>query len=161
MGTETMRTVFPGPRSSWPVTRTRFRWTFRAAAGPGIWMRGSTGIRTATWNDPGEQIVDTQSVTAGVTTVSLTVPGDAASGDTYARFRLSTAGGLGPTGLAADGEVEDYRVTINAAPTLDAITDLTIAEDAGLQNIDLTGITAGPGETQTLHVTAISSNPLD
>ncbi|MCH2133869.1 MAG: Ig-like domain-containing protein, partial [Phycisphaerales bacterium] len=112
------------------------------------------------WNDPGEQILDTQSVTAGVTTVSITVPGDAASGDTYARFRLSTAGGLAPTGLAADGEVEDYRVTINAAPTLDAITDLTIAEDAGLQNIDLDGITAGPGETQTLQVTAISSNPL-
>ena len=91
----------------------------------------------------------------------FTVTDHAASGDTYARFRLSTAGGLAPTGLAADGEVEDYRVTINAAPTLDAITDLTIAEDAGLQNIDLTGITAGPGETQTLQVTAISSNPLD
>ncbi len=31
------------------------------------------------------------------------------AGITYARFRLSTAGGLAPTGTAPDGEVEDYR----------------------------------------------------
>jgi hypothetical protein len=34
------------------------------------------------------------------------------AGDTYARFRLSTQGGLGPNGAAADGEVEDYRIKI-------------------------------------------------
>ncbi len=28
-----------------------------------------------------------------------------------ARFRFSSEGGLLPTGLALDGEVEDYRVT--------------------------------------------------
>jgi surface protein len=43
--------------------------------------------------------------------ITYTVPTNAtyASG-TYARFRISTAGGLQPTGLANDGEVEDYTV---------------------------------------------------
>ena len=31
------------------------------------------------------------------------------------RFRLSTAGGLSPTGLALDGEVEDYQVPFVAS----------------------------------------------
>ena len=33
------------------------------------------------------------------------------TGDTFARFRLSTLGGLTPEGRAEDGEVEDYPVT--------------------------------------------------
>ncbi|MCC7422168.1 MAG: hypothetical protein IT428_17970, partial [Planctomycetaceae bacterium] len=32
--------------------------------------------------------------------------------ETYARFRISSAGSLNATGFAPDGEVEDYRVTI-------------------------------------------------
>jgi hypothetical protein len=47
----------------------------------------------------------------------------------------------------------------NLTPTLDAITDITINEDAGQQTINLTGIGSGgdPG-AQTLVVTASSSN---
>ena len=51
-------------------------------------------------------------VVAGANTIKFSVPFSAASGTTYARFRLSTAGGLAPTGDAADGEVEDYAVPI-------------------------------------------------
>ena len=41
-------------------------------------------------------------------------------GMTYARFRLSSAGNLGPTGPAADGEVEDYYVEVfSEAPPRD------------------------------------------
>ncbi|WDI42567.1 GEVED domain-containing protein [Bremerella sp. P1] len=40
------------------------------------------------------------------------VPSTALLGDTYARFRLSGTGGLTPTGLAEDGEVEDYLITV-------------------------------------------------
>lgn len=40
------------------------------------------------------------------------IPADAVIGDTFARFRYSSTGGLSPTGVAADGEVEDYLVTI-------------------------------------------------
>jgi hypothetical protein len=40
------------------------------------------------------------------------VPASAAPGPTFARFRFSSAGGLSYTGLAPDGEVEDYYVII-------------------------------------------------
>jgi hypothetical protein len=47
----------------------------------------------------------------------------------------------------------------NRAPTLNAITNLVINENAGLQTVSLSGITAGAtNENQTLTVTAISSN---
>ena len=42
------------------------------------------------------------------------VPPDSVAGTTFARIRISTAGGLSPTGPAFDGEVEDYAVTIGA-----------------------------------------------
>lgn len=64
------------------------------------------------WNDAGEQMAASLAVTAGVNIVSFTVPGTASNGLTYARFRLSSAGGLLPTGLAENGEVEDYAVMI-------------------------------------------------
>ncbi len=68
------------------------------------------------WDDEGEQIFASQSLAAGDNTLEVSVPSDAELGATYARFRLSTAGGLGPGGAADDGEVEDYRVSISDAP---------------------------------------------
>ncbi|MBM4003764.1 MAG: DNRLRE domain-containing protein [Planctomycetes bacterium] len=54
----------------------------------------------------------------------------------------------------------EYTPPVNAAPTLDAIASpADILEDDGPQTINLTGISAGPGENQTLTVTAKSSNP--
>ena len=47
---------------------------------------------------------------------------------------------------------------VNDPPTLDPIAPWTIAEDAGPQTVDLTGISAGGGESQTLAVTASSNN---
>jgi hypothetical protein len=49
---------------------------------------------------------------------------------------------------------------VNQQPTLSAITDpAAILEDAGPQTINLSGISAGPQETQNLSITATSSNP--
>jgi len=47
---------------------------------------------------------------------------------------------------------------INDAPTITTPTNVTINENAGQQTINLTGITAGGGETQNLTVTAASDN---
>ena len=69
------------------------------------------------WDDDGEQIFSSVSVVNGDNTLTFDVPADAAPGITYARLRLSTAGGLGVTGSAADGEVEDYEIEITAAET--------------------------------------------
>jgi len=49
---------------------------------------------------------------------------------------------------------------VNQAPTLNALTSITINEDAGLQTVSLSGISSGAtNEAQTLTVTASSSNP--
>lgn len=62
--------------------------------------------------DAAEQIASSMNVAAGNNNINFLVPGSAVAGVSYARFRLSTAGGLQPTGVANDGEVEDYRLNI-------------------------------------------------
>ncbi len=64
------------------------------------------------WLDAGEQVATNVLLPAGVTNLAVAVPGSAASGTTYARFRCSTQQNLAPTGVATDGEVEDYAVQI-------------------------------------------------
>ena len=70
------------------------------------------------WDDAGEQIFTNYNLgtSNGTQTLSFTVPQDTGGnivyGTTYARFRLSTAGGLLPTGWPSDGEVEDYPVAV-------------------------------------------------
>ena len=68
------------------------------------------------WSDDGEQILDSVDVIEGENSLSVSIPGDAMMGTTYARFRISTAGGLLPTGLAQGGEVEDYRIELKFPP---------------------------------------------
>ncbi len=55
---------------------------------------------------------------AGVNTFTAAIPTTAGSGNRGVRFRFSTAGGLGPKGIAADGEVEDYRIDVFAPANL-------------------------------------------
>jgi uncharacterized repeat protein (TIGR01451 family) len=65
------------------------------------------------WNDPGEQIATDTTLVTGNNTLTVAVPKTAPHGATYARFRFSTATGLGPTGgPAINGEVEDYKINI-------------------------------------------------
>ena len=58
--------------------------------------------------------------------------------------------------------VRTFTVTVspvNDLPTLTAIADpAAILEDSSLQTVNLAGIAAGGGETQTLTVTATSDN---
>ncbi len=64
------------------------------------------------WGGPFERIAHSERLTSGDNVISFDVPSWTVAGNTYARFRLSSAGGLGVTGAAADGEVEDYQVGI-------------------------------------------------
>jgi hypothetical protein len=71
------------------------------------------------FDHPGEHLFGgtSTSIPPGVDTpISFQVPATAVPGPTYARFRLSSDGGLMPTGLAGDGEVEDYLVEIQQLP---------------------------------------------
>jgi hypothetical protein len=68
--------------------------------------------RDGDWDDLGEQVLTDATVVDGSNSLSFTVPATALLGTSFARFRLSSAGGLTPAGPAEDGEVEDYRLTI-------------------------------------------------
>jgi hypothetical protein len=60
----------------------------------------------------GEQIFADELLARGLNTLSFKVPLSAETGATFARFRFNTRGLLSWNGPAADGEVEDYAVTI-------------------------------------------------
>lgn len=63
--------------------------------------------------------------------------------------------------LAATATVTVVVNAVNDAPTLDAIGDFTLDEDASPQTVSLTGIgTGAANEVQTLIITAMSSNPV-
>ena len=65
------------------------------------------------WLQTGDRIFESRPLAPGVNTLTFMVPAAAAaSGKTFARFRVSSAGGLSCTGPAGDGEVEDYQVVV-------------------------------------------------
>jgi len=62
-----------------------------------------------------EKLVSDKSVETGEHAIALHSGSVNTSGVTYVRVRLTTQAGVGPTGLALDGEVEDYKLVIDAA----------------------------------------------
>jgi len=60
-----------------------------------------------------DPVIAGPNVTNGTNTFSFDVPATAVPGTTFARFRVSNQGDLAPTGLAFDGEVEDYKVIVD------------------------------------------------
>ena len=89
-------------------------------------------------------------------------PAAGASGTASLTLRLTDNGGTANGGVSQSAtQVFTITVTaVNDTPTLDAIPNPTaILEDAGLQTVNLAGISAGPGESaQPLQVTASSNN---
>ena len=87
------------------------------------WTHGSLPGLTVYANgtfDAADQIFNTKPVVAGNNTLTFAVPCTASAGVSYARFRLSSAGGLGATGAAPNGEVEDYAVVLGTVDFGDA-----------------------------------------
>ena len=76
-----------------------------------------------TW-EADEKILDNVLATnvPGFQTFNFTINADAVAGETAVRVRVSSAGNLGVTGLAYDGEVEDYLVTIAVPPLVELVT---------------------------------------
>ncbi len=100
-------------------------------------------------------------VTAGVTTLGVGeslvwTPTLAANGTLNAFTVVAYDGALAS---ATPVQVTVTVAAVNDTPTLDAIANpAAIHEDAGAQTINLSGISAGGGESQTLTVTATSDN---
>jgi uncharacterized repeat protein (TIGR01451 family) len=89
------------------------------------------------WIDTGEHIAASQPLAAGGNGLSVAVPCAATPGGTaFARFRFSSTGGLSPSGLALDGEVEDHAIPI--AQVLFRLTTARAGSGTGT-------VTASPG----------------
>ena len=99
--------------------------------------------------DAGEQIVKDAAVVAGTNSIVFAAPSTAVLGNIYTRFRLSQTPGLGPTGNATGGEVEDYVLTVVDSVNL-AVDDLDnqVKRNSQLNSIDvLANDFRLPGET--------------
>jgi hypothetical protein len=70
------------------------------------------------WTEPADHIFAAQPLNAGINPLSFWVPFGARPGNTFARFRFSSVGGLWHVGLAPNGEVEDYEVEIQENPKI-------------------------------------------
>lgn len=98
------------------------------------------------WDDPGEYQFQSVRFTADnlTQTFMVTVPASAAVPTTltnsFARFRTSTRGSLSPTGLAVDGEVEDYRIIMAPGTPPTAVnSNYSVNEDAQIITTDANG----------------------
>jgi uncharacterized repeat protein (TIGR01451 family) len=76
--------------------------------------------------DAVDRVLTEVPVVAGANNINITLPNSVTNGKTYARFRFTT--GLNqatlPTGLAPNGEVEDYQIEIvktSPAPTITSL----------------------------------------
>ncbi|MFC1569309.1 GEVED domain-containing protein [bacterium] len=65
-----------------------------------------------TWFGAGEKIISGFPFSSGSHTIAFNIPMGAATGETFARFRLSSVNPISPIGFGYTGEVEDYKVTI-------------------------------------------------
>lgn len=97
-----------------------FRRTSQAVASS-VFVTASKAAKLDAWidfnqdgdfNDNSERIATGKSVAAGLNLVTFNIPTTAVLGDTFARFRISSAGVSSPAGSVSDGEVEDYAVKI-------------------------------------------------
>ena len=87
------------------------------------------------WGDLGEQIASDVLLMGSASPWPINIPTTAVLGTTYARFRFSTQQGLAPTGLALDGEVEDYKVVILEKQTGVTLAGFTAAAEGQTVNL--------------------------
>jgi fibronectin type 3 domain-containing protein len=138
--------------------------------GAGLQTVNLSGISSGATNEVQTLVVTATSSNPGLIphpTVTYTSPNATGSlGFTPVPFGFGSAT---VTVTVNDGGTSNNIVTrtftvtvnpVNDAPTLNALANLTINEGAGLQTVNLAGITTGAtNEIQTLTVTATSSNP--
>lgn len=105
--------------------------------------------------DADEQIAASVPVVAGANELVVPeVPATAVAGTTFARFRISSAGGLTPTSGAVDGEVEDYAVQI-VVPAPNSVTLLEDPENPGTTLL----LANGTSQSDAIVVQPVPGNP--
>ena len=106
---------------------------YPGATGVRVRINAPVGGRVDAWADfnrngrwsmgAPEQIFTSLPVAAGTFDYTFNVPAGAVVGSTYARFRISTAGGLAFTGYATNGEIQDTKLEIVPVVDLVAVAD--------------------------------------
>lgn len=117
------------------------------ASAPGLLSAWIDFYDDGSWEEPIDQVFADETLVAGANSLTLIVPCDAVAGAAFARFRLSSGGGLGFAGLALDGEVEDYAPIIQ--PILRTLTVGTSGGGGGGVTILPAGIPCGAGCTES------------
>ncbi len=122
---------------------------------------GETQTVTFTATSSNQALIPDPTVTGSGTTRTLSyTPAANASGMVTITVTAQDNGGTANGGV--DTLVRTFTITVNAVndePSFATIGDVTLNEDPGLQNVLLTGLSAGGGEgTQTVTVSASSSN---
>lgn len=86
------------------------------------------------WGDFGENVLAGMPVVAGTNVMVVNVPASSSNGSTFARFRFTTLPvAMTYTGLVANGEVEDYALSI--LPAEETALDFGDADDSPLASI--------------------------
>ena len=86
------------------------------------------------WGDFGENVLAGMPVVAGTNVMVVNVPASSSNGSTFARFRFTTLPvAMTYTGLVANGEVEDYALSI--LPAEETALDFGDADDSPLAPI--------------------------
>src|ERR1039457_4412832 len=132
----------------------------------------AAGTVTLAWDpDSGPDTVTNYNIYYGAAsaTYTNTVAAGANTTITVSNLVDSTTYYFAATAVDTNGLESDFSTEVseliavgltNQPPTLDALANVTINENAGLQTVNLSGITSGAtNESQTLAVTATSSNP--
>ncbi len=128
-------TTFPALIQGQTVTLTT------KVSGAGGYLQGWIDFNgDGDFSDAGEQIatdvqdkgVGDSAPATGIIGINATLPETAVTTPTYARFRWSTVAALNSTAAAPDGEVEDYALTITAAPCSLIVT--TTADSNNVNN---------------------------
>lgn len=113
------------------------------------------------WADAGESLSTPLWLSQQTNNLPITVPATAVLGPTYGRFRFSSLGGVNETGLATDGEVEDYQFTIyQQGPDTNTFAITNITRASGNALIEWDGGTGATYETEyTLDLLSTASPP--
>jgi hypothetical protein len=132
----------------------------------------ATGTVTLAWDpSPGTNIIVNYNVYYGAASATYTNHVSAGTNTTVAVSNLveGTTYYFAATAVDDAGLESDYSTEVstliavkltNQPPTLNALANVTINENASLQTVNLSGITTGAtNQVQTLTVTAASSNP--
>lgn len=143
------------------LAQTVTGWATAISAGPTDEAGQSLTFGVTNNTNPGLFAIGGAPAIASNGTLTYT-PAAGQQGTATITLQLTDGGGIANGGVNVSG-TQTFVITIdppiNLPPTLNPLATVAINEDAGLQTVNLSGITAGGSDVQDLQVTVVSGNP--